>query len=114
MFGLTTNKILTAYGWLCLLVLVSGEKQAQTCDIAKGGKRSWADIASGSSKSSQEGVKSSRSWADAASQEDASSQPQAAKKVKPAPVKKGTAIYTKLPAGAERFMVRNVYDGDTL
>ena len=113
MFG---SKILAAYGWLCLLVLVSGEKQAQTCDIAKGGKRSWADIASGSSKSSQQGnVKSSRTWADAAaSQVDASAKPPAAKKVKPTPVKKGTAIYTKLPAGAKRFMVRNVYDGDTL
>ena len=112
MFG---SKILAAYGWLCLLVLVSGEKQAQTCDIAKGGKRSWADIASGSSKSSQQGnVKSSRTWAEAASQVDASAKSPAAKKVKPTPVKKGTAIYTKLPAGAKRFVVRNVYDGDTL
>ena len=55
------------------------------------------------------------SSADAANKAEApSAQQPAKKKAKPTPVKKGTAVYTKLPAGAERFQVRNVYDGDTL
>ena len=113
-FGST--KIITACGCLCLFALVSGERQPESIGISKSGKRSWADIAAGPSKSSQNGdVKSSsRSWADATCKADASVQPPASKKTKPTPVKKGTAIYAKLPDGAERFMVRNVYDGDTL
>ena len=104
--------MLTACGWLCLLIFASGERQPQACDISKGDTRSWADIAAGTSKSAD--VKSSRSWANAASKVDVPVGPPAAKKAKPTPIKKGTAIYAKLPAGAERFMVRNVYDGDTL
>ena len=108
----------------------------QSCEARK----SWADVAAGTDAKplgasgaatiqanndvkKPPPVKRKSSWADIASdgsnlssstRNDVSKRSPPAKKVKPTPVKRGTAIYTKLPPGAERHSVRNVYDGDTL